>query len=425
MPIKQLPNGRYQAIVQNKRRGIARTRRTFDTRKQAADWKRAVENDAHNILLGHQRRRLFGEALAKYLREESPKKRTTKDDEYNANALRWPVWNPEHRRWIWLELTPLDDIVPALKLWEADMAQVTQRRYLAARLYQKRSAEWWYQPHPSEGETPRPRERVTEPALLAQLETGKGRGPFSADTIRVRLTLASTVLNYVWDVLNTKNDRWLSEKLGEKVRKPPKPRGRHIYAPRNESLALIIAAPIHFDDAIFAACECGWRKGVLLGSDYKARALKIEGLTWDRVLFPVHETDPLTGARRCVQDGMFWTFGPKNGKPQGYPMTTTLEQLFRHRWDLRNGPYVFHRGDGRPWGEPRKVWKRTKKEAGVREDFRWHDLRHTWASYRLQEDRLSDGELQALGNWSDRKMVANYGHLRMAHLLTALEPNRK
>jgi len=44
------------------------------------------------------------------------------------------------------------------------------------------------------------------------------------------------------------------------------------------------------------------------------------------------------------------------------------------------------------------------------QDFRWHDLRHTWASWHVQNG-TSLQELQQLGGWSSFEMVLRYAHL--------------
>ncbi|MGQ3887815.1 tyrosine-type recombinase/integrase [Legionella sp. CNM-1927-20] len=64
-----------------------------------------------------------------------------------------------------------------------------------------------------------------------------------------------------------------------------------------------------------------------------------------------------------------------------------------------------------------KAWKNALKRAGI-DNFRWHDLRHTWASWHVQNG-TSLQELQQLGGWSNFEMVLRYAHLSSAHLQIA------
>ena len=50
-----------------------------------------------------------------------------------------------------------------------------------------------------------------------------------------------------------------------------------------------------------------------------------------------------------------------------------------------------------------KTWKNALKRAGIT-NFRWHDLRHTWASWHVQNGS-SLQELQQLGGWASYEMV--------------------
>ena len=61
-----------------------------------------------------------------------------------------------------------------------------------------------------------------------------------------------------------------------------------------------------------------------------------------------------------------------------------------------------------------KSWRNALKRAGI-EDFRWHDLRHTWASWHVQAGTTIH-VLQELGSWSDVRMVQRYAHLAPEHL---------
>lgn len=65
------------------------------------------------------------------------------------------------------------------------------------------------------------------------------------------------------------------------------------------------------------------------------------------------------------------------------------------------------------------AWLKALKRAGI-DDFRWHDLRHTWASWHVQNGTPLH-ELQQLGGWSNYEMVLRYAHLSSAHLRAAAE----
>ncbi|MDR0380219.1 MAG: tyrosine-type recombinase/integrase, partial [Candidatus Accumulibacter sp.] len=62
-----------------------------------------------------------------------------------------------------------------------------------------------------------------------------------------------------------------------------------------------------------------------------------------------------------------------------------------------------------------KSWYNALKRAGI-ENFRWHDLRHTWASWLVQEG-VPLYALQEMGGWKTADMVRKYAHLSPAHNL--------
>ncbi|WP_273009017.1 MULTISPECIES: tyrosine-type recombinase/integrase [Spongiibacter] len=65
------------------------------------------------------------------------------------------------------------------------------------------------------------------------------------------------------------------------------------------------------------------------------------------------------------------------------------------------------------------AWTKAKKRAGI-QDFRWHDLRHTWASWHVQNG-TSLYELQELGGWKTLDMVLRYAHLCGDQLVAAAQ----
>ena len=61
-----------------------------------------------------------------------------------------------------------------------------------------------------------------------------------------------------------------------------------------------------------------------------------------------------------------------------------------------------------------KAWYQALERAGIR-DFRWHDLRHCWASWHVQNGTPLFA-LQELGGWESPAMVRRYAHLAADHL---------
>ncbi|MFC1536998.1 tyrosine-type recombinase/integrase [Pseudomonadota bacterium] len=61
-----------------------------------------------------------------------------------------------------------------------------------------------------------------------------------------------------------------------------------------------------------------------------------------------------------------------------------------------------------------KAWYAALKRAGIT-NFRWHDLRHTWASWHVQNGTPLFA-LQELGGWESQEMVRRYAHLSAEHL---------
>jgi integrase len=67
-------------------------------------------------------------------------------------------------------------------------------------------------------------------------------------------------------------------------------------------------------------------------------------------------------------------------------------------------------------------WRTALRKAGIR-NFRWHDLRHTWASWHVQSGTPLHA-LQELGGWSTYTMVLKYAHLSAVHLADHAEKIR-
>jgi len=66
-----------------------------------------------------------------------------------------------------------------------------------------------------------------------------------------------------------------------------------------------------------------------------------------------------------------------------------------------------------------KTWKSALRRAGI-EHFRWHDLRHVWATWHVMAGTTL-GELQELGAWKSGEMVRRYAHFAPEQLRKAAD----
>jgi integrase len=133
------------------------------------------------------------------------------------------------------------------------------------------------------------------------------------------------------------------------------------------------------------------------------RENNVLGLTWDQI-----------DLRRRVA----WLHGDqtKQAKPLGVPLNDDACAILEARKGVDkklvfgNPDYVLSKASNRAWYEA----LRKAKLVG----FRWHDLRHTWASWAVMSGvRLE--ELQRMGGWATAQMVQRYAHLSSEHLAEA------
>lgn len=123
----------------------------------------------------------------------------------------------------------------------------------------------------------------------------------------------------------------------------------------------------------------------------------------------------------------------KSGRSIGIPLsddavTVLREQIGKHdtfvfvRTYKKHGEMVTEpvtRASGDAWKAALvragiDVVERNKKKTST---FRWHDLRHTWASWHIMAGTPLE-VLQKLGGWETLSMVLRYAHLAPEHLAT-------
>ena len=100
----------------------------------------------------------------------------------------------------------------------------------------------------------------------------------------------------------------------------------------------------------------------------------------------------------------------KTGKPFGIPLSEEAVAILREclRWSP-GGDRVFQY-DGKPIGDfNRGAFQKAARRAGL-PHLRWHDLRHTGASWAVQSG-VTLQQLMVLGNWKSYRSVLIYAHL--------------
>jgi integrase len=130
-------------------------------------------------------------------------------------------------------------------------------------------------------------------------------------------------------------------------------------------------------------------------------------LTWDRI--------DLLGQRAWIPRGQM-----KGGKTFGVSLSSRAVKILREVKQLGNrGDRVFQ-FEGRPIDNfNTAAFKKAAKRAGLL-PLRWHDLRHTGASWAVQNGATLP-ELMALGDWKSYRSVLRYAHFAPSHAAGAAE----
>lgn len=130
-------------------------------------------------------------------------------------------------------------------------------------------------------------------------------------------------------------------------------------------------------------------------------------LTWDRI--------DLVNQRAWIPGSQM-----KAGRTHGIPLSQEAIKVLRELKNLNpDGAHVFQ-WQGRPIDDCNtQAFKDAVTAAGIG-PLRWHDLRHTGASWAVQAG-VTLHELMQLGGWASYSMVLRYGHLCPDHLAAAAE----
>lgn len=101
----------------------------------------------------------------------------------------------------------------------------------------------------------------------------------------------------------------------------------------------------------------------------------------------------------------------KGKRPIHVSLNETALQVLRSQQGLHPEKVFAYRGEPLRNANNR-AWRKVLKTAGIT-DFRWHDLRHTWASWLIQNGTPLY-VLKEMGAWESLEMVQRYAHLSSA-----------
>jgi integrase len=177
-----------------------------------------------------------------------------------------------------------------------------------------------------------------------------------------------------------------------KIRTEKEPQGRLRWLTRAEATNLLTAGRKSKNKALADLVEFCMFTGVRRGE-----AL---ALTWDRV-------DRARGVVRLELT--------KSGKRREVPLSSNADSVLARRWTPDATGYVF---GSRNWNAFRSAWEAALATARP-ESFRFHDLRHTFASWLVQRGRTLKEVQEALGHQTIT-MTMRYSHLAPDHLRAAV-----
>jgi integrase len=150
----------------------------------------------------------------------------------------------------------------------------------------------------------------------------------------------------------------------------------------------------------------------------------------DETLRPVLITALHTGLRRGelfhltwqdidFKQGVIRVLQSKNGKPRDIPMSATLRATLHLLPRRIDSDYIFPGKTGRGLVDIKKRFHRGLRDAGI-DGFRFHDLRHTFASHLVMAGVDLVSVKDFLGH-ADLKMTLRYAHLAPDYKRAAID----
>ena len=228
----------------------------------------------------------------------------------------------------------------------------------------------------------------------------------SETTPRGQLRSPSTVNRYLSALgkvlmVTVKEWGWLESSPMTNVQKPSESQGRERFLSSLERDKLLEECRRSRNSNLYPIVALALITGMRLG--------EITGLWWENINFDQKKI-------------VLWR--TKNGDNRYIPLTEEAEGIFRSLLTFGGAAdqLVFQSGRNSKQHEKvsiREAFEHALKRAGI-ENFRFHDLRHTAASYMAMAG-ATQGELMAILGHRSPAMTRRYSHYSQQHLTKVLE----
>ena len=237
---------------------------------------------------------------------------------------------------------------------------------------------------------------LTETLIKYRLEQPAGGGEYqrktqktvSAATVNRHMAALGVVLNSAV--------RWGWIASAPKIRHLPEPQIRISHLTRSEACRLITELPDHLAEMAAFTLATGLRENNVLELEWRDVDIH-RRVAW------VH-SDKI---KRTNPNAM--------AKPLSVPLSDEAMAVLNMRKQAGDNLRFVFTYKGKPIGKcSNHAWQKARARAGLQE-FHWHDLRHTWASWHVMSGTPLE-VLKELGGWSDLRMVMRYAHLSAGHI---------
>ena len=219
---------------------------------------------------------------------------------------------------------------------------------------------------------------------------GKLRSPATVNRYLAALSHVFTIAEKEWE--------WVQTNPIRKVRKQKESRGRVRFLDETERGALLVATKKSKNRHLYPIVVLALSTGMRLG--------EITGLKWGNV---------------DLADGRIIIDETKNGERRAVPLVGFALQVMKDHTKVRrvDWDFIFSSDQKNQPVDIRKAWNNAIKQAGI-EDFRFHDLRHSAASY-LAMNGASLAEIADVLGHKTLQMVKRYSHISEQHTASVVE----